>query len=238
MKTCPKCGGAKGFSPNKARKDGLSVYCHPCLLEYQRAYFERKLSKHRPPGDRPAYMRRKNAGHKKLINPIKNVPCVDCDVCFPPSCMEFDHVRGEKRGNVGAMNSWSSATVLKEIEKCDVVCANCHRVRTAQRRPTPQLPGADLPAWKYNKALRQQERIAKFRVWTDSLKKAPCMDCLESFHPAAMDFDHISEGKTASISNMWRRSREEVLAELSKTELVCACCHRLRTEARRVQKVA
>lgn len=39
-------------------------------------------------------------------------------------------------------------------------------------------------------------------------------------------------------SNMWNRPREVVLVELAKTELTCACCHRLMTEDRRAQEAA
>jgi 5-methylcytosine-specific restriction endonuclease McrA len=238
MKTCPQCGAIDGFGKNKARPDGLSVYCKACARKYNNTYYDRTISKHRPPGDRPSYMRRKNVTHKELINPLKDVPCMDCSKKFAAPCMEFDHVRPGKRNNVSAMNSCATETVLAEIEKCEPVCANCHRVRTALRRPAPKLPDADLPTWKRNKALKQLEKIASFRSWVLVLKQAPCTDCREIFHPAAMDFDHVRGEKLLSISNGWQFTQLEVLAELAKTELVCACCHRLRTETRCGQKAA
>lgn len=238
MKTCPQCGATSSFGRNRARSDGLSVYCKACVRTYKNAYYDRTISKHRPPGDRPAYMRKKNAEHKEQVNPLKDVPCLDCGRRFPPFCMEFDHVKEGKRHNIGEMTSWAIKTVLVEIEKCELVCANCHRVRTALRRSVPQAPNTDLPAWKYNKALQQQEKIASFRDWTASLKRAPCVDCGDAFHPAAMDFDHVHGKKLFSISNGWQHTQAEVSAELAKTELVCACCHRLRTETRRGQKAA
>lgn len=58
-------------------------------------------------------------------------PCADCEVNYPAAVMEFDHVRGEKIGNVATMVSngrpWDQ--IQKEINKCDLVCANCHRLR-------------------------------------------------------------------------------------------------------------
>ncbi len=44
--------------------------------------------------------------------------------------MDFDHVRGKKLFNIanGRYRTWKS--VIIEIAKCDLVCANCHRIRT------------------------------------------------------------------------------------------------------------
>lgn len=63
-------------------------------------------------------------------------PCADCKACFPAECMDFDHVRGEKVNNVGTMvaHGWSWDKIEAEIAKCDLVCANCHRTRTKNRR--------------------------------------------------------------------------------------------------------
>jgi L-lysine 2,3-aminomutase len=51
--------------------------------------------------------------------------------------MDFDHRDGnEKSHNVGSMvaHHYSKELIAQEIEKCDLVCANCHRVRTRDRR--------------------------------------------------------------------------------------------------------
>lgn len=48
--------------------------------------------------------------------------------------MDFDHRPGtEKVRNVAAMRGCSLKRLLEEIKKCDLVCANCHRLRTFQR---------------------------------------------------------------------------------------------------------
>lgn len=49
--------------------------------------------------------------------------------------MDFDHCRGKKLSNINAMvrNGVSFDTLKKEIDKCDLVCANCHRNRTHSR---------------------------------------------------------------------------------------------------------
>lgn len=182
---------------------------------------------------RPGYIADRNAEHKVRINAFRKGPCKDCGRAFPPAAMEFDHVRGEKRAGVGTMVSWAPATVLAELAKCDAVCANCRRVRTACRRPLPKQPDPTLPRWKYNKALAQAEKVAVYRERLNEIKKRPCGDCGDSYHPTAMDFDHIGGVKNFSISNGWQKPWPLVENELALCELVCANCHRLRTEIRR-----
>lgn len=75
---------------------------------------------------------------------------------------------------------------------------------------------------------RRQDRYAGVRV----LKSNPCKDCGRSFPPCVMDFDHRNPAlKTDEVSRMVKRmvAWDLVLAEVAKCDLVCACCHRLRT---------
>lgn len=50
--------------------------------------------------------------------------------------MDFDHIEGKKKFNIGAAANAgrSRVSIQKEMKKCEVVCANCHRVRTWSRR--------------------------------------------------------------------------------------------------------
>lgn len=61
--------------------------------------------------------------------------CMDCGGQFPAVCMDYDHVRGTKAAGVTQLAARRAAwdSILAEIEKCDLVCANCHRLRTAAR---------------------------------------------------------------------------------------------------------
>ena len=72
--------------------------------------------------------------YRTLIDSTKDVPCLDCSQRFPPECMDFDHVRGEKFAGVGRMGHVNLERIRLEIAKCEVVCANCHRTRTKKRR--------------------------------------------------------------------------------------------------------
>jgi hypothetical protein len=78
------------------------------------------------------YARRRTEIFEK-IRKYKNRPCLDCGEIFHPEIMEFDHVRGKKLFNL-SRPPLNIKRVAAEIAKCDLVCANCHRLRTAKRR--------------------------------------------------------------------------------------------------------
>ena len=66
---------------------------------------------------------------RETIRQLKNVPCVDCGVRYPPCVMDFDHRDpAQKRCEVSNIRSINS--IKLEADKCDVVCANCHRLRS------------------------------------------------------------------------------------------------------------
>ena len=65
------------------------------------------------------------------INQIKSKPCDMCGGIFPPSAMDFHHIDPETKTNKGGRGierSWSIEKIDAEIEKCILVCANCHRI--------------------------------------------------------------------------------------------------------------
>lgn len=82
------------------------------------------------------YDRQLKAEWKAKIRAYKEVPCADCRVQYPFYVMQFDHVRGVKEGNISTFLSnrqWKKA--VEEIEKCEVVCGNCHAERSYSRQP-------------------------------------------------------------------------------------------------------
>jgi hypothetical protein len=83
------------------------------------------------------YAERKALARERLLELKRGKPCVDCKLVFNPWQMQYDHVRGEKVADVGELlRSASFSDVLMEIEKCDLVCANCHADRTYRREQT------------------------------------------------------------------------------------------------------
>lgn len=68
---------------------------------------------------------------------LKQKPCTDCGGRFEVCCMDFDHRKEtEKTYNVGSMfaHHYSRELIETELTKCDLVCSNCHRIRTRNRR--------------------------------------------------------------------------------------------------------
>jgi hypothetical protein len=72
---------------------------------------------------------------REFVDAYKNRPCADCGACWPPVAMDLDHVRGGKFRAVSSLVSgaYKLGLIAIELEKCDVVCACCHRMRTAAR---------------------------------------------------------------------------------------------------------
>lgn len=97
---------------------------------------KRKVAKPKDKAVYNKYLRERGKANNEWLQGLKQSPCMDCKKSFPPVCMDFDHVRGEKLYNVGSMaySTTSRDKILTEIAKCDLVCANCHRIRSYERK--------------------------------------------------------------------------------------------------------
>jgi hypothetical protein len=111
---CSNCGPTK----LKVKKNGKTA----CLVRYNQ-----NRRKGRPPRN-PISQQIK----KDLIKMAKDVPCMDCGIRYPAYVMDFDHRDPTiKVGNLSKMwQTYSLDEIKIEIEKCDIVCSNCHRERT------------------------------------------------------------------------------------------------------------
>lgn len=75
------------------------------------------------------------ARRRALLDTFKSVPCARCAGEFPPVAMDIHHRDGEtKCQSIGhrAFARWALGVAIDrltaELEKCEVVCANCHRI--------------------------------------------------------------------------------------------------------------
>jgi hypothetical protein len=81
------------------------------------------------------YQRERLDGQGSAIDMLKlEMGCMDCGYAENPVALDFDHVKGVKLLNIGMNRHRDINLILEEIDKCEVVCANCHRIRTANRR--------------------------------------------------------------------------------------------------------
>ena len=88
--------------------------------------------------NKPQYYRNNQIKRERMrayINKCKDVPCGDCGKKYPSYVMDFDHTdRSNKLYRMSALyNVMSWKKMLQEIAKCEVVCANCHRERSAKQ---------------------------------------------------------------------------------------------------------
>jgi hypothetical protein len=137
MKYCSHCKkevSIDNFNKNKANSSGLQNFCRPCdNLKSKKRYLENPEEM-----KKQIYARRKRVvdENKKFVRSMKeSVPCMDCKKSYPYYVMDFDHVRGNKDRDIAKLvqGSVSRQRLLDEIEKCEIVCSNCHRERTQQR---------------------------------------------------------------------------------------------------------
>lgn len=129
--TCQEEKDASAFTASFLKRK--SKICRDCKAEYNRRWYEENKAAHMRNVRRTAKRLRDQA--MRFVHERKSQPCADCKRRFPPVAMDFDHVRGTKFEIVSKLTGrlFSIKRLLEEVEKCDVVCANCHRIRTAKR---------------------------------------------------------------------------------------------------------
>jgi hypothetical protein len=108
--------------------------CRPCRAVYKREHYLANKARY-VANAADSKRRLRLARTRWLLEYFKTHPCSDCGE-VDPVVLEFDHLRDKAFDVAPALpyRNWSS--ILAEIEKCDVVCANCHRRRTARRNET------------------------------------------------------------------------------------------------------
>lgn len=118
---CVKCN-------KKLPKKIQSVYCPVCKEDqYKHIYVSRLKS----PDKYLETQNRFRVKRRAIMDELKSSPCIDCNKSFPPYCMDFDHRDPITKKFIPSQGVRRSIkALLEEIEKCDLVCANCHRIRS------------------------------------------------------------------------------------------------------------
>lgn len=158
-KHCYKCNASKPiaeFNKDRSRPDGLNPLCKPCAKAKGA-----KWNTENPGAAREAYRKwyADPANAKKanqatvarnreradlLIAQFKTKPCMDCGNTFPTCCMDFDHRLGTEKSFELKYKNFACkpiSAIVDELAKCDLVCANCHRIRTVARNQTGRKKG-------------------------------------------------------------------------------------------------
>jgi hypothetical protein len=139
--------------------------------------------------------------------------CVDCGYSSCPEALQFHHRDpSTKEFRLGEF-SGSLARLIKEAAKCDLVCANCHRVRHSPE------------------AAASRHRVVQLRRETKLRAIASfggvCLACQSAYAPAALEFHHPDASKkefAISVDGVYR-SWERVQKELENCVMLCANCH-------------
>lgn len=290
-RVCRVCKEKKPISEFVNSKTGSNL-CLVCnrinnKINYKKYPIKRKLVNERY---------KKN---QELIIQNKNAPCVTCGKSFHFAAMDFNHIdQSSKFRDVAKMLHLKQETILAEINKCELICSNCHRDKTQRelvdkyKSPDyskeswstkrvgkrfvdkPLIEGdpskvckicnTEKPLSSFNKRKLSNNRmstrcecktcayelktvyreknkdyLAKRRLkrgqeaaeWFESYKdNKQCADCGETFRYWMLDYDH-REDKLYKPGHLKKtlKSRETIMKELAKCDLVCSNCHRIRT---------
>lgn len=131
-KTCGKCGEVKDralFHSDSRSKGGLQNRCKACQADDQRARWARDPERRREVANRTRV-----TAQTFIIEYLLGNPCVDCgesDIVV----LDFDHLGDKIAGVATLVNKGARLELIEqEIAKCEVVCSNDHRRRTAKRQ--------------------------------------------------------------------------------------------------------
>jgi hypothetical protein len=181
--------------------------------EYQQQHYQKHKQTYRS-----HLQKRRKAGKAFLISLKKSKQCIVCgenDI----ECLDFHHLGNKDLDLSQAVrDGWSQERMLSEVQKCVVMCANCHLKLHPRHQDTAtgELAGTT-------------KRFRRNREWLDKYKQScECEDCGEN-NPACLVFHHIGEKKT-DISRMIGKGYaiESIIEELKQCMCLCGKCHRKR----------
>lgn len=162
-----------------------------------------------------SYKHRQKAIGRKYIADLKlSKGCCICGYKEYAGSLDFHHIM-KKHKSVSSMveSGYKVSTIQTEIDKCEIICANCHRKK--------HWTGTSL-----TKGHKKNQFIVQIKL------KSACILCGES-HISTLDFDHLDESKkVAGIGYMIRDKQYTIAdldAEVKKCQIICANCHRAKS---------
>lgn len=133
MKRCGGCGTTQpltNFSKNKSKKDGLQAQCKSCCAVISANWYKKS------PQTRVIQNQQQRNRNKAFVDRYKRIhgKCTDCGTT-DHRVLQFDHIDSKRKNVSDMIYAGNSIQVIKtEIRKCQIRCANCHTIITAERR--------------------------------------------------------------------------------------------------------
>ena len=166
MRACTKCGETKpleAFPPVRRGEERLQTWCRDCFAAYGRAYYRRHRDSQKARLLRNSATTRAD-NRAMAIAYLRAHPCVDCgeaDVVV----LQFDHLRDKRTDVATLINSGATWHLIEEeIAKCEVRCANCHRMMTALRYLERQPARTSRPTAEPEQLRIEDTRTRECRV--------------------------------------------------------------------------
>ena len=215
---CSRCRQDLPLDAFNRLRDRRQYWCRECFRTYFRARGALHLAQVRESEEA-----RRNRLRRHVKGYLTANPCSDCGET-DLRVLEFDHV-GVKERNISELLSLGVplSVFAREIARCEVVCVNCHRRRTAARAGWSRL-GAG-PA-----TLRSRPRVRRNVAWVyEQLAKAQCVDCGLT-DALVLEYDHVGAKRATVMALAWNEcSIATIAAEIAQCEVRCCNCHRRRT---------
>lgn len=182
--------------------------------------------------------RRRRAERREWVDERKAMEgCEECGKT-DPEVLDFHHRESEqKREKVSQLviNEASTERIRTEVDRCDVLCANCHRGRHVspadlavdiELRENPIRLVAKRPDGETSEVTTPERR----RAWVNSYKEEEgCADCGYE-DGASLDFHHVDDTKDLTVSRLVSEGygTERIVREMQRCAVLCANCHRRR----------
>lgn len=134
-KHCPGCDRdleVEDFAWKYRARGIRQDWCKQCLKEANKTHYLNNTQIYKARAiERNERVRAEN--RRKLFEYLSTHPCIDCGIS-DIRVLDFDHVREAKLANIASLLRYSSWSHIEaEIAKCEVRCANCHRIKTIER---------------------------------------------------------------------------------------------------------
>jgi hypothetical protein len=128
LKTCSHCGQEKLLTEFNKKRNRYQPFCRSCQKQYAKQHYQSDPAYYAAKRDRQRLQ-----AQEFVVARLTSSSCIDCGESDIVT-LEFDHLRDKVKDISSMVHSGSAlSTIEQEIEKCEIVCANCHRRRTASR---------------------------------------------------------------------------------------------------------